>query len=260
MGVTHSDRIDQKKILKRYLFSKGVFFGVVAILALLVMATAFNNIVFPLFGYKFCYDSGRFGITEYVRYTKDESRILNILVNDTPVLGAIPSFHYLESRTGLSANDLKKSLNSLAEKGDITLDDNGIIKKAFPWADSAGIYSVLLVVGEDSIAGPIPVASALHAFSVAPLFGTNTRVMGMLKDTGETIIIEIENNHIVYTNHVAAVVYRAENFENTEFYGSPEGAEADHPGYFDINDAIRLDRALLIGNIISEKIKDKIEK
>jgi len=260
MEDTRSVKANLKDILKRHLFSKGALTGIIVILILLAAVVALNSIVLPLFGYKFGYDSGRFGVMEYIRYSKDESRVLNMLVNDTPALGAIPSFQYLISRTGLSANELRKCLNSLAEKGDVTLDDNGIIRKVFPWADTESNFNVFLIDGKDSTIGPLPAVSALHAFSVAPLFAAKTRVTGIFKDTGEPVIIEIENNQIVYTSHIAAIVYMTEDYENTEFYFSPEGAEADHPDDFDIKKAIRLDRALLIANIMAKEIKDKIEK
>ena len=260
MGDIHSGKIDLKDILKRYLSFKGALRAILAVAVLLAALMALNSIVLPLLGYKFRYDSGRFKVAEYARYSEDESQILNILIKDTIVLKEIPQFQCLKAKTGLENDRLKRYLRSLADKGDIVLNDSGFIVDAYPWTSRETGILVYTDKNDRLTAGPINASGALYAMSVMHFFELNGKIEAVFEDTGETLIIEIENNEINFTSNITAVVYRTDDYKDSRFFSSPDGARTYHTDNFDIERVIRLDRALLIGNIIANEIKGKVEK
>jgi hypothetical protein len=245
--------------IKRFFLTGKTLKGILWAALFLAVLVIINQTILPRIGYKLRIDSEGFRLRQYIYYSRNESKILNILINNTPTLGKIPQEENIRSKTGSTASDYKECIESLAEKGDILLDKSGEIIRAYPWADTGGFH-LYLIVNQDSTIGPIGAAGAFHAMSVAPLLGVDTRIEAKLKDTGEPLAIEIENSRIAYTNSISAVVYRTENYENSAFYSSPEGIEADYAGQYDINKVIRLDRALAIGKIIAREIKDKINR
>jgi hypothetical protein len=227
---------------------------------LLILAFIINKAVLPRFGHKFIIDSGGLKYGEYRSYSDNESRVLKILVEDTPVLGKIPRKEYLAMKTGLSLDNIAGALESLAEKGDIVIGDSLAIIDAYPWIVSDIGIRVHLLSDQDSISGPLFAAGALYSLSAALLLDSDIRVEARLKDTAESLVIDIRDGKISYTNHIEAVVYNTEEHKYSRFYISARGAEADHPHDFDIKKVIRLDRALLIGDIIAGEIKEKTGK
>jgi hypothetical protein len=258
-GAILWDRIDLKDILKKRPFLQRALKITAIIAVLLVILIAINGLVFPLFGFQFLYDSGRFKVTKVVTYSEDESRVLNILIRDTAVLGEIPQREYVKSKTGLENDGLTTCLVSLDGKGDIALTDSGKIVDAYPWTSrDTGI--LVYLKEDDKTIGPLRCTGALHVMSVMPLLETDGKVKAVMLDSGDSLVIEIEKDEIVFTDNITAVVYRTENYKESRFFASSDGARSYYGDEFDINRVIRLDRALLIGNIIAEKIIEKIEK
>lgn len=260
MGAIHWDRIDLKDILKKRIFLRRALKAITVIAVLLIVLIALNSLIFPLLGFQFLYDSGHLKISEVISYSKDESRVLNILIKDTAVLGEIPQPEYLKSKTGLGNDGLTACLASLADKGDIALADNGMIVDAYPWTSRDTGILVCLIEDDQTTAGPISCSSALHVMSVMPLFDLKGEIKAVLQDSGDTLVIEIEKNEILFTDNIAAVVYRTDDYNDSRFFASLEGARAYHRDNFNLNRVIRLDKALLIGHIIAEAIKGKIER
>lgn len=260
MAVISWGRINLKDILKRRLFSKNVLKAIAAIAVLLIVLIALNNLIFPSLGFRFLYDSGRFKVEKVLRYSEEESRVLKILLRDTAILGEIPQREYLKSKTGLENEVLATCLASLEDKCDITLADNGMIVDAYPWTSRDTGILVFLSGDDQSLSGPIECASALHAMSVMPFLELSGKIKAVLEDSRDTLLIEIEKNEIVFTNNVAAVVYRTDDYQDSRFFASYESPGQYYGDEFELNRVIRLDRALLIGDIIGGEIKDKIEE
>ncbi|UCE66052.1 MAG: hypothetical protein JSU85_14555 [Candidatus Zixiibacteriota bacterium] len=259
MGDTRSGKIDLMDIFKRYLSFKGALKALLVIAVLSIVLIALNNIVLPLLGYKLRYNSGRFKVTEYIRYSRDESRVLSILIRDTIALKEIPQFQYLKAKTGLENDRLGQYLRSLADKGDIVLNDSGFVVDAYPWTSRETGILVYLDKDDQSTASPLKTPGALYAMSVMPFFELNGRIEAVLEDTDDVLTIEIENNEIIFTGKITAVAYRTDDYKDSRFFSSPDDARAYYHDNFDIERVIRIDRALLIGNIIAKEIKGKIE-
>jgi len=259
MGDTPSRKPLFRDLLKRFFLTGKILTGIIWAAIFLVTVLLVNQTILPRTGYKLRIDSGRLKFGDFQYYSKNESKVLGILVNDTPVLGRIPQQQYIQSRTKMDKTDIEQCIRSLAEKGDLALDESGEIIRAYPWANS-GDLSVFLIVNQDSVIGPLGAAGAFYAMSVAPILGLDTRIEANLKDTGEPLAIEIGNDEIIYVSRITAVTYRTEDYKNGAFYSSPDAVAADYAGHYEINRVIRLDRALAIGNIIARKIKGKIDR
>lgn len=226
---------------------------------LFVFAVILNEFVFPKYGHKLVYDSGHLKLIEYKSYSKMESKILKILISDTSVLGEIPQFEYLLGKTGFANEELERCLNALVEKDDISINADGIIINAYPWTLHDNDFKIFLIGGKEPASDFIPAASALHAFSVSSLLGSNIQIKSRLKDTGESLTIDIADGQIETVSHLAAVVYRDDNFANSNFYSSIKGVEKDIGNDFNVNGVLRLDRALKVGNYIADELRKKIE-
>jgi hypothetical protein len=245
--------------IKRFFLTGKTLKGILWAAFLLTALFIINQTVLPRIGYKLRIGSDGVKFGDFVYYSKNESKILNILVEDSPIRDKIPQKKYILSRTGLKDVDFYNCIESLAEKGDIVIGEAKEIIRAYPWADTSE-FRIFLIVSQDSIIGPLRAASAFHAMSVPSLMGHNTRIEATLKDTGEPLVIEIGNNQIVYVSRITAVAYRTEDHENSAFYSSPDAIEAEYSGQYDVNKVIRIDRALVIGNVIAREIKDKISR
>jgi hypothetical protein len=68
-----------------------------------------------------------------------------------------------------------------------------------------------------------------------------------LKDTGDSLYIELFQGEIVDTNHPEALVYSSNRFSQVNFYSSPSGAKAAHTGRFEATHLLRLDQAAIAG-------------
>jgi len=259
MGDTPSRKPLFRDLLKRFFLTGKTLKGIIWIAILLVAVLLVNQTILPRTGYKLRIDSGRLKFGAFQYYSKNEAKVLNVLVNDTPVLGRIPQQQYILSRTKLSGSDIAECIRSLEEKGDLALNESGKIISAYPWDDSRE-PAVYLIVNQDSVIGPLGTAGAFYAMSVASLLDLDTRIEATLKDTGERLVIEIGNNEIIYVSRITAVVYRTEDYGNSAFYSSPDAVAAEYAGHYEINRVIRLDRALIKGNILARKIKDKIDR
>lgn len=259
MGDIHSLKPRFRDRLKRFFLTGRVLSWILWPAVILFIAIVLNQTLLPWIGYKFKVDSRGIRLQEYQHYSRAESEILRTLIDDTLTLGKIPQSEYIRDKTGLGAGDYVKTIRSLAAKGDILIGKSGEIARAYPWADTSGI-NVYLQVDQDSAIGPLAAASALYAMSVAPLSGKDVKIESKFRDSGKPLTIIIVNNQIAYTTDVTAVVYPSDNRETSAFYTSPEAVESAHPGLFDVNKAIRLDRALVLGNIIAREIKDKIDE
>jgi hypothetical protein len=247
-----------KDFLKNRLFSNGVIKAITVIAVFAISITILNRVIFPLFGFKFSYDSGALRITRVVKYSEDEAQILEILIKDTVKLGEIPQFEYLASKTGMDEQRLSHTLGSLAEKGDIAVDSGGAIVAAYPWTSRESDISVYLISDGQSIAGPLRTAGALYAMSAISLFDGGGRIEAVWEGLRESLVIEVENDEIVYTSNIAAVAYRTDDYKDSRFFASSDDAREYYSDKFELDRVIRLDRALLIGNIIAEGIKEKI--
>jgi len=259
MGDTPSRKPLFRDMLKRFFLTGKILTGIIWAAIFIVALFIINQSILPKTGYKLRIDSGRLKFGGFKYYSKNESKVLGVLVEDTPVLGRIPQQQYIQSRTKLNKTDIAECIGSLEKKGDLALDESGGIISAYPWTDSRD-FAVYLIVNQDSAIGPLGAAGAFYAMSVAPLLGFDIRVKAKLKDTGEPLVIEIGNDEIIYVSRITAVAYRTEDYKNGAFYSSPDAVAADYAGHYDINRVIRLDRALLIGDIIAREIKDKIER
>ena len=259
MGDTPSRKPLLRDILKRFFLTGKILTGIIWAAIFIVALLIINQSVLPRIGYKLRIDSGRLKFGDFQYYSKNESIVLGVLVEDTPVLGRIPQPRYILSNTELSAIDIAECIGSLEKKGDLALDESGEIIRAYPWTNSRDL-SVYLIVSQDSVIGPLGGAGAFYAMSVAPLLGLDTRIEAKIKDTGEPLVIEIRNNEIIYVSRITAVAYRTEDYKDGAFYSSPDAVAANYAGHYEINRVIRLDRALDIGKIIAREIKDKIER
>jgi hypothetical protein len=146
----------------------------------------------------------------------------------------------------------------LEEKGDIALNDLGYIIDAYPWTSRKTDISIYLG-SENPIKGPFKTAGALYAMSAMRLFEPNGKIEAAINDNRETLIIQIENGEIVYTNKIAAVVYRTDEYEDSRFFSSPDGAQKRFGERYNKDRVLRLDKALAIGDIIAQKLKEKTE-
>lgn len=259
MGDTPSRKPLFGDKLKRFFLTGKTLTGIIWAAIILIAVLSLNQTILPRTGYKLRIESGGLKFGDYQYYSKNESKVLGLLVEDTPVLGKVPQPQYILSRTKLNGDDIAECIRSLEEKGDLALDESGGIISAYPWTDSRD-FAVYLIVNQDSVIGPLGVAGAFYAMSVAPLLDVDTRIETTLKDTGEKLVIEIGNNEIIYVSKITAVVYRTEDYENSVFYSSPDAVAAEYAGHYEINRVIRLDRALIIGDIIAREIKDKTDR
>ena len=230
------------------------------IIFLIALGVVINQAVLPGFNRKLVYESGKLKIVELLSYTSAESRVLKILIDDTPILGRIPQLDDLKNKAHLNDDDLERDLGSLSAKGDIVMNSETRIIAAYPWTDSNSGIDIRLISDRDSFSAPFHVASALYGFSVARLIGSDIRIEARLEDTGEPLTIEIRGDAIAYTNRIEAVVYDSKDYRDSRFYSSPEGARNDNPEDFRINRAIRLDKALAIGDNIADEIRKKMRE
>ncbi len=191
-------------------------------------------------------------------YDDDEISILSLLVIGTPKLGMIPQAVDLAGMASVSEDSVRKVLYQLDLKGDIIITSEGEIRFAYPWADFDNGYQVFLEFGPGSVSGPLWVSDALHGLGISALFaGSKTRINSTLKDTGDSLFIEVADGQIVNSDHPEAVVYQGASYSDVDFYSSPSGAKTSHPGRFDATRLLRLDRALIIGESLTGAMKDK---
>jgi hypothetical protein len=245
--------------VKRFL-TGGYSRWVLAAIVILAVIILLNQTIFPRLGFKFRFDSGGIKLQKYTFYSQNESMVLGILIYDTPVLGEIPRKEYIRSRTGLNPGEYDRIIRSLAGKGDLLLGESGEIIDAYPWTDSGELYFVYLTVNEDSTIGPLRAASPFYALSVSPLLGIDTHIESRFKDNRKPLGIRIEDNRIVYTTNMTTVVYLSDDYKNCDFYSSPDAVESDYAGQYDNSKVFRLDRALVVGDIIARDIKEKIDR
>ena len=156
--------------------------------------------------------------------------------------------------------ELKRCLNALVKKDDIFINDNGIIIGAYPWTLHESDFKVFLIEDEEPDSAFIPAASAFYALSVSNLLGANVQIKSRLKDTSDSLRINIIDGQIEAVSNLTAVVYRNDNFGESNFYSSIKGVEKDIGIGFNVNRVLRLDKALQIGNYIADELRKKIEK
>ena len=123
MGDILSDKNNSGNILKRNPISKNMIKCLAAVVAILIILLILSYVVPPLFGLKFIIFSNHPRIEKIIKYSKRESAILNILLKETVTQNSIPQLKFLEKESGIVKSELLATLESLADKGDIALDD-----------------------------------------------------------------------------------------------------------------------------------------
>ena len=259
MGDILSDKNNSGNILKRNPISKIMIKCLAAVVAILIILLILSYVVPPLFGLKFIIFSNHPRIEKIIKYSKRESAILNILLKETVTQNSIPQLKFLEKESGIVKSELLATLESLADKGDIALDDSGTIVDVYPWTVRNTGIEVFIADSDYQDEHRLKAAGALYAMSVSSLYDLESNIVAKFSDTGANLKIEISNNEIQYTSNIGTIIYRAENYCDSRFFATSDGARAFYGDQFDVNRLIRLDRGLLIGDIIAAEIKDKIE-
>ncbi len=226
---------------------------------LLGLLIILNAAMFPRFGYKLRYDSGQIKFGNYKHYSKNDSKILALLINETPNLGKIPGFGYLSEKAEIGRGELIKSLEILEGYGDIEIVDDSVIVAAGPWNSEYTDYIVILYAETDSIIGPMYAKSALHSLVAASYFG-RARIAGVLTDTNTPLNIRIENNKITYTSHIPAVMFTKDDYNYSKFYSAPDAVENYHSPDFNRKQVFRLDRALNLSHLMAEELRKKTDE
>jgi hypothetical protein len=208
------------------------------------------------FDQKLSFDGYKAQYSARPAFTDNESKICSFLLTKTPELGHIAGVNEISDSLKINRTTICNVLMSLDQKGPLVLGSDYEIRYAYPWSAYDNGYQVVIQKLPDTTTyGPIYAASALDALAAAAIFKeSRIWIYSHLKDTGQYLIIEIENGRIKETNYPDVQIYKSDIFSEIEFYSSPSGAKASYRGRFDATHLLDLERAIVVaGEQFSQK-------
>jgi hypothetical protein len=226
------------------------FAGTITIALVLTLSYIFGVISDDWFGQQLIFDGYKIELTQSMSFGRNETKIYKYLLYSTPKLGHIPQADEIADSLKINPAAVQNALIKLDEKGCIVLGADKEIHYAYPWSTYNQGYKIFVEkTPEADSARPVYAASALHSLAVAALFpDARIRILAHLRDTGDGLIIELQNQQIDLVNRPQVQIYKSNVVSEIEFYSSPSGAKLNYPGRFDSTRLLSLDRAVEVAN------------
>ncbi len=224
--------------------------GTITISLVLSLSYLFGVTSDNWFGQRLAFNGYKVELSLATTFDRNEYKIYKFLVLSTPDLGHIPQAEEIADSLRIRLPAVREALVKLDRKGCIVYSADGEIRYAYPWSAYNQGYRVFVEKTPDADSGrAVYAASALHSLAVAALFpNARIKILTHVRDTGEGLIIELDNQQIDLINRPQVQVYKSNVVSEIEFYSSPSGAKFSYPGRFDSTRLLSLDRAIAVAN------------
>jgi hypothetical protein len=224
--------------------------GIITIGLALSLSYLFGITADNWFGQRLTFDGYKVELSRATTFDRNEYRIYRFLVLSPPDLGHIPQAEEIADSLKIKLTAVREALVKLDGKGCIVYSADGEIRYAYPWSAYNQGFKVIVEKTPDADSGQaVYAASALHSLAVAALFpNARIKILTHIRDTGDGLIIEINDQQIDLVNRPQVQVYKSNVISEIEFYSSPSGAKSSYRGRFDSTRLLSLDRAIAVAN------------
>jgi hypothetical protein len=185
--------------------------GIITIALSLVLAYIFAVTSDRWFNQDLTFSGYKMELTRAALLNRQEAKIYKFLILSTPRLGHIPQVNEIADSLKINSTRIQASLVILDEKGCIILGADGEIRYAYPWSRYDHGYEIFIGNSEGSyLESPVYAASALHALAVGALFpDCRIKILTRVRDTGESLMIELYKNQVSLVNRPQVQVYKS---------------------------------------------------